>query len=148
MYENAQSAYTNGITIAMWDQCAVRGACPLCPLCPYCLPPALEPSTMSLFRRLTTLVAAIAGVTAIGCADTPTRVGPREYISDLSITSKVKSALADHPRVRATEVNVETYHGTVQMSGFVNSDAALFQAVQVVRGVKGVTGIKNDMRIR
>ena len=107
---------------------------------------------MSLFRRLSALIAAMAGVTAMGCAEPPTRErpreGPREHVSDLSITTKVKAALVEDPRVRATEVNVDTYHGTVQMSGFVSSGAALFQAMQVVRGVKGVTGIKNDMRIR
>ena len=103
---------------------------------------------MSLFRRLSAVVAAVAVVTAVGCADPPAREWPREYVSDLSITTKVKTALVEDPRVKATEVNVETFHGTVRMSGFVNSGAAMDQAVQVVRDVKGVTGIKNDMRIR
>ena len=60
----------------------------------------------------------------------------------------MKSALVEDPHVKATEVNVETYKGTVQLSGFVSSASAMNQAVQVTRGIKGVAGIKNDMRIK
>jgi osmotically-inducible protein OsmY len=103
---------------------------------------------MPLFWRLSAVVSAIAVLSAVGCADSPTREVSREYVSDLSITTKVKAALLEDPRVKATEVKVETFHGTVRISGFVNSGAAMNQALQMVRDVKGVTGIKNDMRIR
>ena len=84
----------------------------------------------------------------MGCAGTATRESTGEYVTDSWITTKVKTALVEDPRVKATEVNVETYRGTVQLSGFVSSDSAMNQALQVARGVKGVTGVKNDMRIK
>ncbi|HET9404752.1 MAG TPA: BON domain-containing protein, partial [Burkholderiales bacterium] len=67
---------------------------------------------------------------------------------DSWITTKVKSALAADKQVKATEVNVETFKGRVQLSGFVSSNAAMNQAVVVAQGIKGVTSVQNDMRIR
>jgi hyperosmotically inducible protein len=71
-----------------------------------------------------------------------------EYMSDSWITTKVKAALVDDSTVRATEVNVETFKGVVQLSGFVSSGTAMAQAVRVAGGIKGVTSVKNDMRIK
>ncbi len=74
--------------------------------------------------------------------------GAGEYVSDSWITTKVKSALLEDARVKTSEVNVETYKGVVQLSGFVSSEAALKQAMVVARGIKGVTSVKNNMRIK
>ncbi len=71
-----------------------------------------------------------------------------EYASDSWITTKVKASLLEDKLVKATEVNVETLKGVVQLSGFVSSDAAMNQAVKVTRSVKGVTSVKNNMRIK
>jgi osmotically-inducible protein OsmY len=103
---------------------------------------------MSLLKRLSTLVLAAVLVSALGCTSTPTRESAGEYMSDSWITTKVKAALVEDSQVKATEVNVETYKGTVQLSGFVSSDAAMQQAVRLARGIQGVTSVKNDMRIR
>ena len=61
---------------------------------------------------------------------------------------KVKAALVGDPNVKATEVNVETFKGTVQLSGFVSSNNAMQQAVRVARGIQGVASVRNDMRIK
>jgi len=50
--------------------------------------------------------------------------------------------------VKSTEINVETFKGVVQLSGFVSSSAAMQQAVKVAKGIQGVTSVKNDMRIK
>ena len=71
-----------------------------------------------------------------------------DYVSDALITSKVKVALFEDSLVRATEVNVETLRGTVQLSGFVSSEAAIQQAVRVARDIKGVVAVRNDMHVK
>lgn len=103
---------------------------------------------MNTLKQASTFFLAIAFVSILGCAGTATRESTGEYVTDSWITTKVKAALVEDPLVKATEVNVETYKGTVQLSGFVSSDAARSQAIVVTRGIKGVTGVKNDMRIK
>ena len=87
-------------------------------------------------------------VSAVGCAPTATREGTGEYIDDSMITGKVKAAFAADPTVKATQVQVETFKGTVQLSGFVDSRESAQRAVELARGVKGVKSVKNDTVIR
>ena len=103
---------------------------------------------MKQFKRLTALFLAIAFVSVLGCAGNAKQESTAEYVTDSWITTKVKASLVEDPMVKATEVNVETFKGVVQLSGFVSSDAAKRQAVVVARNVKGVTSVKDDMRIK
>ena len=64
------------------------------------------------------------------------------------ITTKVKAAIFDDATLKVGEVNVETFKGVVQLSGFVSSQTAMSKAVEVARHVKGVKSVKNDMRIK
>ena len=92
------------------------------------------------------LAFALAGIG--GCASTPTTEGTGEYMDDTMITTKVKSAILNEPTLKVAEINVETFKGVVQLSGFVASPAAATKAVEVTRGVGGVKSVKNDMRIK
>ncbi|MES2106329.1 MAG: BON domain-containing protein [Pseudomonadota bacterium] len=83
-----------------------------------------------------------------GCAPTPTREGTGEYFDDTAITTKVKAAILGDSALKSAEINVETFKGVVQLSGFVSSEAAIKHAVEVVQGVKGVKSVKNDMRLK
>ena len=83
---------------------------------------------------------------AMGCSSTPTREGTGEYVDDSVITTKVKAAIFNEPTLKSAEINVETFKGVVQLSGFVNSRSDIDKAVEVARGVKGVQSVKNDMR--
>jgi len=87
-------------------------------------------------------------VSLAACAPTPTREGTGEYIDDSVITGKVKAAFAADPMVKATQVQVETFKGTVQLSGFVDSRESAQRAVEIARSVKGVQAVKNDTVIR
>jgi osmotically-inducible protein OsmY len=87
-------------------------------------------------------------VSLAACAPTPTREGTGEYIDDSVITGKVKAAFAADPTVKATQVQVETFKGTVQLSGFVDSRESAQRAVEIARSVKGVQAVKNDTVIR
>jgi osmotically-inducible protein OsmY len=97
---------------------------------------------------LKTLLAGVLILALMACANTVTREGAGEYVHDAMITTKVKVSLAAHPDVKSTEVNVETFKGTVQLSGFVSSLASIQKAVDIARGVGGVLGVKNDMVVK
>lgn len=84
----------------------------------------------------------------LGCASTTKKESTGEYVDDTVITTKVKAAILDAPSLKASEINVETFKGVVQLSGFVNSTADINQAIEIARGVKGVTSVKNDMRLK
>lgn len=92
------------------------------------------------------LAAALGSVVA--CAPTAQREGTGQYIDDTVITGKVKAVIFDDPATKASEVNVETFKGVVQLSGFVSSQAAANRAVELARGVAGVKSVKNDMQIK
>ncbi|HZX31843.1 MAG TPA: BON domain-containing protein [Rhodocyclaceae bacterium] len=95
------------------------------------------------------LAATLPALTTLtACSPTPTRQAAGEYLDDATITTRVKSALVQDPDVRATEVNVETYRGVVQLSGFVDSESEARRAVNVARQVPGVNSVKNDIRIK
>ncbi len=87
-------------------------------------------------------------VSVVGCASTSTHEGTGEYIDDSVITTKVKAAIFNEPTLKTAEINVETFKGMVQLSGFVSSSAAADKAVELARSVKGVTSVKNDMRLK
>jgi len=73
---------------------------------------------------------------------------PGEYVDDTVITAKVKSAMLEEPSLKSAEINVETYKGIVQLSGFVRSRADINRAAELANGVKGVKSVKNDMILK
>ena len=85
---------------------------------------------------------------SLGCASTPTKEGTGEYVDDSVVTTKVKTAIFNEPTLKSAEISVETFKGVVQLSGFVSSQSNINKAVEITRGVKGVTSVKNDMRIK
>jgi osmotically-inducible protein OsmY len=85
---------------------------------------------------------------AMGCASTPMHEGTGEYVDDAVLTTKVKAAIFNEPTLKSAEINVETFKGVVQLSGFVNSQGDIEKAVEVARRVAGVKSVKNDMRLK
>lgn len=103
---------------------------------------------MKQLKYLSTLIIAVMLATVLGCASTPKQEGTGEYIDDSVITTKVKAAIFNESSLKSAEINVETFKGVVQLSGFVSTEADISKAVEAARGVKGVTHIKNDMRVK
>ncbi|RJG20478.1 BON domain-containing protein [Massilia cavernae] len=104
---------------------------------------------MKIAQRVAHIMLAASVLTSVvACAPTPTREGTGEYIDDTLITGKVKAAFAADPNVKATEINVETFKGEVQLSGFVAQPADAARAAEIARGIKGVTSVKNDVRVK
>jgi osmotically-inducible protein OsmY len=92
-------------------------------------------------------VAAVALVIA-GCSSTPTSSGPGEWFDDTWITTKVKTQLIGDTSVSGTSINVETFRGVVQLSGFAATQAEVDRAMKLAREVSGVKSVKNDIRLR
>lgn len=103
----------------------------------------LEDPAISGFNRLSSIfLPAFTVFGPVGCAATDTRQAPGEHVDDRVITAKVKTAIFNDPDLKVTEINVETFRGEVQLSGFVSSQAAADRAVIVARGVGGVTSVE------
>ena len=86
--------------------------------------------------------------TFAACASTPKKESTGEYVDDSVITTKVKSMLAADDFLKSFKISVETFKGTVQLSGFVASQKAVDKAVEIARSVKGVTSVKNDLVVK
>ena len=104
---------------------------------------------MKNLKRVLAVFLTVALMSMLGCASTSKQEGTGEYVDDSVITTRVKAAILSEDSLRAaTEVNVETFKGVVQLSGFVGSAATMFKAVDVARGVNGVKSVRNDMHLK
>ncbi|HUW36586.1 MAG TPA: BON domain-containing protein [Rhodocyclaceae bacterium] len=103
---------------------------------------------MKNLKIVSTLIAALMLTTVVGCASTPTQESTGQYVDDTVITTNVKAAILDEPSLKSAEINVETFKGVVQLSGFVRSEANIATAIKVARRIKGVKSVKNDMRLK
>jgi osmotically-inducible protein OsmY len=89
-----------------------------------------------------------AGVGVVACAATPTQESTGQVVDDSWITTKVKAAFLKDEAIHAADIKVETFKGTVQLSGFANSAAEINHAVDVARGIKGVKSVKNEIQLK
>ena len=83
-----------------------------------------------------------------GCASTEKTKSTGEYIDDAAITAKVKAEIIREPSLKALQINVDTYKGAVQLSGFVESEASVNKAGEVAAGVSGVKSVKNNLIVK
>jgi osmotically-inducible protein OsmY len=91
---------------------------------------------------------AVALAALVGCSSNPTHESAGQYVDDTVITSRVKAALFNEPTLNSAEINVETFKGRVQLSGFVSSHEREATAMNVARNVPGVLEVKDDMRLK
>ena len=102
------------------------------------------------FLAASLAAAALAGLGA--CASSEDSANSRsagEFTDDAALTAKVKSAIAtDAGAKTAAALNVETYRGVVQLTGFVDSDDQVNRAVSAAKKVQGVRSVKNDIRLK
>ena len=101
-----------------------------------------------LNNRFSTFFLIVLMALLLGCASTSKQEGTGEYFDDTVVTTKVKAVILNEPSLKSAEINVETFKGVVQLSGFVNSQADINKAVEVVSKVSGVKSVKNDMRVK
>jgi osmotically-inducible protein OsmY len=86
--------------------------------------------------------------TFAACASTSKQESTGEYVDDSVITTKVKALLAEDEFLKSFEISVETYKGTVQLSGFVGAQKAVDKAGEIARSVKGVKSVKNNLIVK
>ena len=103
---------------------------------------------MKNLKIVSTLIAALMLTTVVGCASTSKQESVGEYVDDTVITTAVKAAIVNEPTLKVAEINVETFKGVVQLSGFVAAQDSIATASTVARGVKGVKSVKNDIRMK
>lgn len=103
---------------------------------------------MAQRRRFSTFLLMLGLASFIGCASTAKTEGTGEYIDDAAITTKVKAAVFNEATLKSAEINVETFKGVVQLSGFVSSQANINKAADLARSVSGVKSVKNDIRLK
>jgi osmotically-inducible protein OsmY len=92
------------------------------------------------------LAVVLPGVAA--CSSTSTQESTGEYVDSAAITTKVKAAILKDPQLKVMQISVETFKDTVQLSGFVDSQASVRRATEVVRNVEGVKAVKNDLVVK
>ncbi len=90
------------------------------------------------------VVAAAVGA----CASTGTGKTAGEQVDDSVTTGRVKAALIADPVTKAHQIDVETYKGTVQLNGFVDSADSKSRASEVAKNTKGVTAVRNNLTVR
>ncbi len=103
---------------------------------------------MKNLKIATALLAALMLTNLTGCSSTARSESVGEYVDDSVITTAVKAAILNEPTLKVSEINVETYKGAVQLSGFVASQDSIATAANVARTVKGVQSVKNDIRMK
>ena len=86
--------------------------------------------------------------TFVACASTRKHESTGQYVDDSVITTKVKTQLANDDFLKSFQISVETFKGVVQLSGFVDSQAAADKAAQIARSVEGVKSVKNNLIVK
>jgi len=108
----------------------------------------MESLAMKQLKYVSIFIIALMLTGVVGCASTSKSEGTGEYIDDTVITTKVKAAIFNEPTLKSAEINVETFKGVVQLTGFVSTQGNINKAVELARGVKGVTSVRNDMKLK
>ena len=104
--------------------------------------------TRCLVVLMLLVTVAVGSSMLASCASTRTHESTGEYVDDSTITTKVKALLAQDDFLKSFQISVETYKGTVQLSGFVNSQDAVKKAGEITRSVKGVVSVKNNLIVK
>lgn len=103
---------------------------------------------MKYLKICSTFLLSLSMLVVIGCASTPTGSSTGEMIDDTVITTKVKAAIFQDDELSASEINVETFKGVVQLSGFVSDRSDVPKAAAVARGVAGVVSVTNSLVVK
>lgn len=99
-------------------------------------------------RIVTAFLCSLFLLLMLGCASTQKRESPGEYIDDSTITTKVNAAILKESSLKFFQINVETFKGRVQLSGFVDTKEQVAKAGEVAAGVKGVKSVHNNLVVK
>lgn len=80
-----------------------------------------------------------------GCAGSAKQQSTGEFIDDATISTRIKTRLFEDPVTSGFAIKVDAFKGTVQLSGFVNSEKERQRAEEIARGVRGVREVRNNL---
>jgi len=104
---------------------------------------------MVKLRRSMVLMVCFALLTAVtGYAASEKKETTGQYVDDSVITTRVKTAIFKEESLKTLQINVKTYKGVVQLSGFVDSAANASKAGEIARRVENVVSVKNDLLVK
>jgi hyperosmotically inducible periplasmic protein len=103
---------------------------------------------MQKSKGFVSAVVAVMTLAMVACASTRTQKSPGEQVDDSVTTGRVKAALIADPVTKAHQIDVETFKGTVQLNGFVDTAASKDRASQVAKSTKGVTAVHNNLTVK
>jgi osmotically-inducible protein OsmY len=103
---------------------------------------------MLVRNTLTAIAAALALLTATGCAVTRGQETVGAYVDDATITTQVKARFVESKEVAASSIKVETLNGTVMLSGFAKNATERSEAERIARNVNGVRSVRNEILVR
>jgi len=104
---------------------------------------------MLKLRRVLKILVCIGLITTfMGCAATQKQESAGQYIDDSVITTKVKAGIFDEATLKTLQINVKTFKGVVQLSGFVDSAESVTKAGEIAGRVEGVKEVKNDLVVK
>lgn len=116
---------------------------------PYVAKPSMEIIIMkALFKNIPIFLLTLGLIFLVACSSEPKKESAGEYLDDAVITTRVKAAILKEDTLKVSEINVETYKGVVQLSGFVSTRGDQTKAESVAKDVGGVKSVKNDIRIK
>ena len=94
------------------------------------------------------------GALPLVCGITGCQTGDRykqstgEYVDDQTLSAHVKKALGADTQYKYGDVNVETFKGVVQLSGFVNTKDQMNRAGELAKGAEGVKDVRNNITVK
>jgi hyperosmotically inducible protein len=103
---------------------------------------------MQKSKGFVSAVMIVVSLAAVACASTRTQKAPGEQVDDSVTTGRVKAALIADPVTKAHQIDVETFKGTVQLNGFVDTSASKERASEVAKTTKGVTSVHNNLTVK
>jgi len=103
---------------------------------------------MQKSKGFVSAVIVVVSLAAAACASTRTTKSAGEQVDDTVTTAAVKSALIADPATKAYQIDVETFKGTVQLNGFVDSADSKSRATEVAKKQKGVVAVRNNLNVK
>jgi hyperosmotically inducible protein len=103
---------------------------------------------MQKSKGFVSAVIVVVSLAAAACASTRTTKSAGEQVDDTVTTAAVKSALIADPATKAYQIDVETFKGTVQLNGFVDSAESKSRATEVAKKQKGVVAVRNNLNVK
>jgi osmotically-inducible protein OsmY len=71
-----------------------------------------------------------------------------EYFDDMVLSTKIRTSILADSRLKLSQIDIETYKGVVQLSGFVDTADAVNRAVDLARRVRGVKMVNNSLIVK